>query len=717
MVLSRFRVPGSLGFIILTVVLVNCRGGEQKMTTNHEGRNRLASETSPYLLQHADNPVHWYAWGEEAFEAARRLDKPIFLSVGYSTCHWCHVMAHESFEDSAVAALMNETFINIKVDREERPDVDQVYMAALIAMTGRGGWPMTIIMTPDKKPFYAATYIPKQSMQRRIGMLDLVPQLAEAWTSRRQEIENSTEGVLQRLEQRSQGRQGDILGEAEVTAAVQMLIQAYDEKHGGFGQAPKFPSPHNLILLLRESHRTGNNDLAEPVLHTLREMRKGGLYDQLGDGFHRYSTDAEWHLPHFEKMLYDQAMLMRAYTEAFQLSGDVFFKQTVLDIYTYIERDLLTPDGVFASAENADSEGEEGKFYIWSWEELEEELEEDDLHWLAAQFQLHAEGNFVDEATREPTGMNIFNLREDPENLEDWLVRWSPLRERLLEVRDKRVRPSLDYKVLTDWNALMISSLAYAGRTLDLPDLTNSAIKAADFILAHMHDEKHGLHHMLSENKLIPGFLDDYAFMVWALDELYSTSLEPKYLEWAIRLQAEQLEHFWDEQQGAFWFTPHAGEEMIVRQKEIYDGAIPSGNSIAASNLFRLARMTGKLEWEQLAEKLSNNFAGAVRNYPVGHTALLWTLQAQASEFREYVIAADEADATPMAKTIQRAYDPFSVLLFKNPAGSGKLAELAPFTAELLPQKGHETAYICEDHLCQAPSTELDLLIRSLERY
>ena len=722
---TTIQHPRSLWLPTIMALLLSCQPGDQSMSNASEYSNRLINESSPYLQQHAHNPVDWYPWGEEAFARARAENKPIFLSIGYSTCHWCHVMAHESFEDSTVAALMNETFINIKVDREERPDIDQVYMAVCQAMTGQGGWPLTVIMTPEKKPFFAGTYFPRESMGQRIGMLDLIPQIKEVWETRRDDIENSADEIISHLRNQVANASGMALDESVLSAAVQQYRETYDDRWAGFGGAPKFPSPHNLILLLRESKRTRDKDLAEMAMTTLKQLRLGGIYDQLGYGFHRYSTDAQWRLPHFEKMLYDQAMLMRAYAEAWQQNGDGLFRQTIDELFRYIEVDLKTPEGVYASAEDADSEGEEGKFYTWSWAELSEVLDEAELSWLASDFQLSPEGNYFHEGTTNMSGLNILDLRATPDELageesshkRDWYIRWEPIRGKLLKARLNRVRPGLDNKVLVDWNALMIASLAYAGKVTQEQRYTDSAKEAADFILENMYSEAGGLQHRLARNDdPIPAFLDDYAFMIWALRELYEVTLDPEYLAQAIQLQSEQIDLFWDEGSAAFWFTRDGGEELFMRQKEVYDGAIPSGNSISAYNLFALAKITGNTDWEKKSIQIGEFFANQVRRMPRAFSGLLWSTQAHVADFREIVIAGERPLVDPFVSQVQIGQDPFRVLIWRNAETSPRLDELAPFTRDQNAIEDRPTAYICENHTCEQPTQDLIRVEQAMRR-
>ena len=506
--------------------------------------NRLVFESSPYLLQHARNPVDWYPWGDEAFEVARREDKPIFLSIGYSTCHWCHVMEHESFEDDEVAKLMNEAFVCIKVDREERPDLDHVYMSVTQAMAGNGGWPMTVIMTPDRKPFFAGTYFPKHGRFGRAGMMELVPQIAKAWREKREQVVASGEQVSEWMANIGKSDPGGDM-EADVLAlGYEQLASGFDPVEGGFGSKPKFPIPHNMLFLLQHHQRTGDAQARDMVVHTLKKMHRGGIFDQVGYGFHRYSTDEHWLLPHFEKMLYDQALMVMAATAAWQVSGDDALRVTAEQVLTYVLRDMTSPEGGFYSAEDADSEGEEGLFYLWTYDELVEVLGEDEAELYARVYNVEREGNFREEASGRSTGRNIPHLSQplsetaaeldmEPGELEE---RLEASRRKLFDVREERIHPLKDDKVLTDWNGLMIAACARAARAFDEPRYATAAKRAADFVLKELRDENGRLlkRYRLGQSGL-PGTLSDYAFLTWGLLELYETSFEPRYVHRAGR--------------------------------------------------------------------------------------------------------------------------------------------------------------------------------------
>ncbi|NOX38253.1 MAG: thioredoxin domain-containing protein [Calditrichaeota bacterium] len=688
--------------------------------------NRLIREKSPYLRQHADNPVDWYPWGEEAFEKARREDKPIFLSIGYSTCHWCHVMEHESFEDPLVARLLNDAFVCIKVDREERPDIDAVYMTVCQMLTGSGGWPLTIIMTPDKQPFFAATYIPREGRFGRMGLLELIPRIKELWQHQREELLRGAREITRYLQQTQSTAASDSLTPEVLEQTYRQLAREYDETHGGFGQAPKFPSPHNLLFLLRYYDRTGEPKALDMVVHTLRQMRMGGIFDHLGFGFHRYATDQRWLVPHFEKMLYDQAMLVLAYLEAFQVSGEPLFQQTVREVLTYVLRDMQHPEGGFYSAEDADSEGEEGKFYLWREEEIRQWLTPEEFRLVVDVFGIRAEGNFIHETGQASRGENILHLRVDPDRLPDVLgmdpgvleSRLETIRQKLFRARESRVRPLKDDKILTDWNGLMIAAFARAGRVLQEPQYVQAARNAVWFIQERLYRDGQLYHRFREGETAIPAYLDDYAYLIWGLLELYEADCDPHYLEWAIDLTRMVQEQFLDEAQGGFYFTSARAETILVRKKEAQDGAIPSGNSVMAFNLLRLARMTADPSLEQVAGGIFRAFATPVKKYPQAYTFLLLAYDFAVGPTRELVLVfPDEAKGQPMLRAIQQRFLPRTVLLVKSPGTAAELARLAPFTETLTTRDGQPTAYLCQNFQCDLPVNQLDALLAKLDAF
>ena len=688
--------------------------------------NRLRFEKSPYLLQHAHNPVDWYPWGEEAFETARREDKPVFLSIGYSTCHWCHVMERESFEDREIARRMNEAFVSIKVDREERPDIDNIYMTVCQMMTGSGGWPLTIVMTPEKRPFFAGTYFPRESRMGRVGMLELVPRLGELWRDRREDIEQSAGQMQAVLERTFRTSGGDALDEAVLDLASRQLERRYDPAYGGFGTAPKFPTPHNLMFLLRQWRRTGDEQLLPMIEKTLLAMRRGGIHDHVGFGFHRYSTDARWLVPHFEKMLYDQALLAMAYTEAYQASGQPLWRQTAEAIFTYVLRDMTAPEGGFYSAEDADSEGVEGKFYVCSWDEIHAVLDAEEARLVVRAFNVERSGNFREEATREKTGTNILHMTESLEELAARLAlpeetlreRLESARCKLFDAREQRVHPGKDDKVLTDWNGLMIVALAKAAQAFDAPQYAAAAGRAADFILSTLRLNDGGLRHRWRQGEAaIHGYVDDYAFLIWGLLELYEATFEIGRLRAALDLNDYLIRHFWDEQGGGFFFSSDAAESLLIRQKEIYDGAVPSGNSVAMLNLLRLGLITEDRTLEEKAVRIGQAFAEELRQAPSAYAQLLQAVDFAVGPVHEIVIvgAPSNEDTQAMLRAVRQRFVPRKVLLLR-PAGEREpeIGRVAPFTKDLTPLDGHATAFVCMNYGCNLPTTDVGEMLNLL---
>ena len=688
--------------------------------------NRLVSEKSPYLLQHAHNPVDWFPWGEEAFEKAQREDKLIFLSIGYSTCHWCHVMEHESFEDPDVAKAMNAAFVAIKVDREERPDIDHTYMTVCQMMTGSGGWPLNIIMTPDKKPFFAGTYFPRETRQGRVGMIDLSLHVKDIWDKRRNEAIQSADQVMEALRTMVDDAPGQAPGKDALAAAYEQLSQRFDARFGGFGQAPKFPTPHNMLFLLRYWHRTGETHALEMVEATLKAMREGGIYDHIGFGFHRYATDAHWLVPHFEKMLYDQALIAMTYTEAYQATGKEAYRKTTDEILQYVLRDMTAAEGGFYSAEDADSEGEEGKFYVWTLDEVERVLDRDQTDLISQVLNVYTKGNFRDEATGSVTGANILHLRQSLAEtavrmnvpLEELETRVEEARAALFQAREKRVHPYKDDKILTDWNGLMIAALAKAAQVFDRREYADAASKAAKFILSTLRSEDGRLVHRFRLGEAgLPAHVDDYAFLVWGLVELYEATFDVRWLSDALDVNQKLLDHFWDDRAGGLFFTADDEKELPVRRKEIYDGATPSGNAVAALNLLRLGRITGNAAWEQKAEQLAAAFSGSVGQFPSGYTQLLVAREFAMGPSREVVITGDldAEDTRALIRELHRLFLPNKVVLFR-PAGQAEpdIVRMAPYTRGQTPVDGKATAYVCVNYACGLPSTDPQQMLESL---
>ena len=663
--------------------------------------NALIHESSPYLQQHAHNPVNWLPWGEGAFALARMQNKPIFLSIGYSTCHWCHVMEYESFEDPAVAEVLNRYFIAIKVDREERPDIDAVYMHAAQMINGSGGWPLNLLLTPDKKPFYAATYLPKDNRFGRIGLIELANRIGEMWQHDRKRIEDSAESIGSALTRSIDMAAPGEMDAALIDKAYQDTAKAFDISHGGFGGAPKFPTAQRLLFLLRYGELRHQPEALTMVEKTLVAMQRGGIHDQLGGGFHRYSTDANWLLPHFEKMLYDQAMLMMAYSEGWLATGNQSFAATARDIAEYLLRDMRDSDGAFYSAEDADSEGEEGKFYVWSADEIRAVLGKRADDFMQA-YGVEKAGNFSDEATHQKTGVNILYRSGAVD-----LAAFAGDRKKLLTVRDHRIHPFRDDKVLTDWNGMTIAALTFAGKVLDEPRYVQAAAKAADFVLTHLRDNKGELLHRWRAGKsAIAGQLEDYTSMVWGLTELYEASFEPRWLAEALKLNNIMLRRF-KGKDGGFYQTGQS-DELIARPMEIFDSALPSGNAVAMHNLLRLSRLTGDANLASEAAAVANHFAGTAERAPSGVLHLLSVVLMAESKGREIVLVGDREsdDAKSMLDIIRQRYRPNDVVLWHG----AEIEQLASFTRGQKTIDNKVTAYVCENFQCNLPVSSASAL-------
>ena len=688
--------------------------------------NHLRNETSPYLRQHADNPVDWYPWGQDAFDKAQREDKPIFLSIGYSTCHWCHVMAHESFEHPEVAKLMNEAFVSIKVDREERPDIDSVYMKACQVMTGTGGWPLTVILTPDKKPFFATTYVPRESRFGLEGMMELVPHIRDIWAMRRGETLSLSDKVTTLLQQAPENTAGEEPGQATLKLAHEQLAQSFDAEQGGFSRAPKFPTPTNLLFLLRYWKRSGDKTALDMVEKTLQGMRRGGIYDHVGFGFHRYSTDSEWLLPHFEKMLYDQALLAMAYIEAYQATGTEDYGKTAREIFTYVLRDMTGPEGGFFSAEDADSEGEEGKFYLWTQEQVREAVGDEDADFINRAFNIQKDGNFAGEANGKKSGANILHLRKPLDEIasdlnlsrQDFDTRLKTARQKLFNYRAKRVHPLKDDKILTDWNGLMIAALAKGAQAFDEPEYAEAACRAADFILGSMRRADGRLwHRHRGEWTGVDANLDDYAFLVWGLIELYEATFDTSHLQYALELSDDMVRHFWDDDGGGLYLVPDDGERLLVRKKDIHDTALPSGNSVAMLNLLRLGRMTGNSDLEERAAKIGRAFSVSVKESPAAYTQLMAALDFAIGPSYEVVVAGnpDAEDTRTMTRELRRRFLPNKVVLLNHSDRDvPEIVKLAEFTKNQSSIGGKATAYVCVNHSCKSPTTDVNKMFELL---
>jgi hypothetical protein len=680
--------------------------------------NNLIQEKSHYLLQHAENPVAWYPWGEEAFEKARKEDKPIFLSIGYSTCHWCHVMAHESFEDEEVAHILNKSFVSIKVDREERPDVDMVYMAACQAITLKGGWPLSVFMTSEGKPFFAGTYFPKTSRMGMVGFLDLANQIAAAWQNNRGPLLEASEKITRGIQPRPSKGSFSELGPDTLQKGYDQLAQAFDPKWGGFGSAPKFPTPHNLTFLLRWRRRTGEENALHMVEKTLDRMRAGGIFDHIGYGFSRYSVDERWLVPHFEKMLYDQAMLTMAYTETYQATGKARHGKVVDEILTYVLRDMTSPEGGFYTAEDADSEGKEGLFYVWTPEEIKDQLGKDLADLFCRYYDVGNHGNFEDGRSiihvRVPLDKFAEQEKMEVGELEKILEEG---REKLFLARERRVHPLKDDKVLTSWNGLMIVAMAKAYQALGKQTYVDAARDAAGFILERLKKNQRLFRRYRDGEVAHPGYLDDYTNFVWGLIELYETTFEPKYLEEAIALNNAMIDLFWDETNGGFFYSGRDNEVLIKQSKEIYDGAIPSSNSVAILNLARLSQITGEVNLADKVEEIAGTFAKRIKAYPSAYTQFLAALDFIIGPSREIVVVESQNGGSSrlMVETIHREFVPNKVVLLRKADESGdRIAALAPFTKELRAHGNRSAVHICEKQSCQETITELEKLKAAL---
>ncbi|MBN2621652.1 thioredoxin domain-containing protein [candidate division WOR-3 bacterium] len=690
-----------------------------------KSRNRLNKEHSPYLLQHAGNPVDWYPWCDEAFERARREHKPVFLSIGYATCHWCHVMARESFEDTEIAALMNRAFVCVKVDREERPDIDHLYMTLCHLMTGTGGWPLSLILTPDKKPFFAATYIPRDTRYGKKGLIDLIGELECAWRDKQDTIHQTTNQVQIALEHISHVNGDNALSQNEVHALYHDLKKGYDEHHGGFGSAPKFPSPHIFMFLLRYWYVYGEVHALRMAEHTLMKIRDGGIHDHVGGGFHRYATDIEWRVPHFEKILYDQALLMMAYAELYQVTRNDTYRLEVLGIADYVQNEMTAPEGGFVSAEDAESEGEEGQFYLWSYDEVKKILKRTAPVFCKA-FGVLPEGNITDEATQKPVGRNVlYRIRsqQDPphgtgssRNIDAAIERSL---EKLKRARTQRVRPAKDDKILTDWNGLMIAALAQAGRITGFDKLTKAACRAAAFIGQHLLHKNHQLVHRYYQNKAgITAHLDDYAFFIWGLIECYQTTFQLPFLEQALTMCDTMLAAFWDPgPHGGFFFTSVNSERLLIRQKVQYDSALPSGSSVAYYILQVLSAITGSNKYHRYIEQLERTMADPIIKNPTAYAFFV------GSYLRNYDTPAsitiigdpDHASTSAIVRSLQDRFLPYAIFRL-NPANENdpSRTNILPDFGASVTYPGHAIARVCTNTSCYEPTADTVSMLEQL---
>ncbi len=699
--------------------------------------NRLAKEKSPYLLQHAHNPVDWFPWGQEAFEKAKKENKPIFLSVGYSTCHWCHVMEREAFSDDAVAKVLNEQFVPIKVDREERPDVDRVYMAYVSASTGSGGWPMNVFLTPDLKPFFGGTYFPVEDKGGLPGIKRVLAKISEAWANDRKGVEAAANDATKQLGQLTQinAEQGAAVERQLLDRAYQGFAKRFDATNGGFGTAPKFPTPVELNFLLVYHHRSGDAAARDMVLKTLNAMAAGGIRDHLGGGFHRYSTDERWFLPHFEKMLYDQAQLAGVYLDAYQITGEAKYADVAREICEYVLRDLTSPDGRFYSAEDADSaadpsrpdEKAEGAFYVWSSGELEKSLGGDAAKLFAFHYGVRAGGNVARDPHKEFKNKNVLSAahtvaetaKQFGKSEADVSAALADARVKLLALRGKRPRPHLDDKTIVAWNALMISSLARGGIILHEPRYSAAAGKAAGFIRDKLSDAKtHELSRVYRDGPSpVSGFLEDYAYYVESLIDLYEATLDVQWLRLALDLQSTQDRLFGDDKSGGYFSTRAGDGNLLFRLKEDSDNVEPAGNSVAARNLLRLAQMTDDKALTERAEKTIKLYAGSLQRSPGGMPRMLVAIDFHLDKPKQIVLAGDPA-ATDTRGLLDAVYKPFLpsrvILAADQAAGQAFLATRLEFIRDIKPLGGKATAYVCENYACQRPTTDISELAKQL---
>jgi uncharacterized protein YyaL (SSP411 family) len=685
--------------------------------SEHKHTNRLAGESSPYLLQHAHNPVDWQPWDDEALARSRTEDKPILLSIGYSACHWCHVMERESFENEEIARLMNENFVNIKVDREERPDLDQIYMNAVQMMTGHGGWPLTIFLTPDLIPFFGGTYFPPEDRHNIPGFPRVLLGVAQAYRSDPQAVTQTASSVLGELRRMSGSRESNsALTSQLLDNTVRALSRSYDPRHGGFGGAPKFPAPMSLEFLLRAHARTGDEDALRMVVDTCRKMAEGGIYDQLGGGFHRYSTDARWLVPHFEKMLYDNAQLSRLYLRVWQATKDDFFRRAAEETLAYVVREMTDANGGFYSTQDADSEGVEGKFFVWSREEIARLLGESDAVLFSAYYDVTDAGNFE--------GENILNVprpietvaRESNVAVESVREIVERGRRALFEARERRVKPARDEKMIAAWNGMMLVSFAEAAASLERDDFREVAERNAHFILNSLREGSTLLHVCKDGRAKHHAFLDDYACVASGLLALYETTGTLRWLEESLALAERMIEEFWDDEDGGFFYTSASGEKLIVRHKDFFDNATPSGNSVAANLLLRLARLTENESYARKAITVFRLTRDAAERYPSAFGCLLGALDFHLSTPKEIVIVGNGNDAQTRAlrREVWSRFLPNKVVA-ETSDGDEEAAKVVPLLRERVALDGRPTAYVCEHYTCLQPVTDPRALAAQLD--
>lgn len=681
--------------------------------------NRLVNETSLYLRQHAYNPVDWYPWGEEALQRARHLDRPIFLSIGYSACHWCHVMEHESFEDPETAAVLNDNFVSIKVDREERPDLDQIYMTAVQLLTRQGGWPMSMFLTPDLRPFFGGTYFPPDERYGRPSFRRVLLRIARLWKEQRQAIDEQAGKLTGHVQDSMRLEAGEHeLGEAPLRNAAAMLRRSFDSTYGGFGSAPKFPHSLELRLLLRVASRFGDDDALAMARFTLEHMARGGMYDHLGGGFHRYSTDERWLAPHFEKMLYDNAQLVPAYLEAFQATGSIFFQEIAEETLAYVEREMTAAEGAFYSTQDADSEGVEGKFFVWSAEEVERILGKEDAELFGSVFDVTPEGNWEGHNILHRSRTDDQEARMLRMPVEELRQRIQCSKSKLLEVRSRRVWPGRDEKILTSWNGLMIAAFAQASQVLGRPEYLQAAQRSARFLLTRMRRPDGRLWRTCTADTAprFNAYLEDYAFLIEALMTLYEADFDAAWIEAASSLAEVMIDQFWDDAEGGFFYAGRDHEQLISRSKDPHDSSIPSGNSMAVTALLRLAKLTGRGDFLNRAERTLQLFARLLSEHPQAAAQMLIALDFHLGPVREFALVGnrDSPDVQEALRLLRERFDPRRVLAFKEiDDASGTLDKIIPLLAGKS-ALGSVTTYICRDFTCQEPVVGAEALREKL---
>ena len=684
------------------------------MTDEHT--NRLIHETSPYLLQHAHNPVDWYPWSEEAFEKAKKENKPVLLSIGYSACHWCHVMERESFENEKIAALMNELFVNIKVDREERPDLDEIYMNAVQMLTGRGGWPMTMFLTPEGKPFYGGTYFPPEDRQGMPGFPRILQGVAQAYRERPADVEKSVAQILETLHHMAESQPSEKdFAPGIIAESCEKIARAYDSENGGLGQAPKFPNPGVYELFLRYYSESGDERYLTMVAQTLSKMAQGGIYDHVGGGFHRYSVDAKWLVPHFEKMLYDNAQLLRIYSQAYLITREPLYKTVVEESARYLLREMHQPEGGFYSTQDADSEGEEGKFFVWTLAEIDALLGAEDGEVFARMYDVTEEGNFEEKNILHPiltVDQASKFFRKEKSEIEALIAR---TKEKLFTAREKRIKPFRDEKIIAAWNGLLLSGLAEAIKITGASSCLEASRRTVEFIFGRMFRDGYLLHVYKDGQAKLRGYLDDYAFVALGLLDLYEVLLDRSLIDRAMELADIMLREFWDERGGGLFYTGKSHQPLISRAKPVFDASIPSGNAIAAQLLLRLYHLVGAEDYHTRAETILRSYYDAMVSQPFGFAHMLCALDQYLHPAKEIVIVGERSDArtTDLIKEIHSLYLPNKAVQIFAPGES--LEKVSPLMVGKQQIDGRPTAYVCQNFTCSAPVTSWAELKRLLE--